>query len=494
MKNLPVIIGVTLCLGVFVLPLASAGGDERSADRLVVFTQPESAIGRVFARHTLARIESLAAALGTGTTVLDASAGAPADVAITPLLVFQNHLGRSIYQGRYTDLGKIAHFIRTSRAVPQRHAMNPVSDAAVWRVGRAVIAAHVKVTPLTGVVPGGFDQAAFVKRARAGVFAGLTRHHQEARTELRRSDRSFYMDFYPYLTGDGRLMVSLSLFSQFNCIEPVYTSRQTPVQGEWTSLAEVFSRAAAIMESEIADQVETSPLGDGFDPLPGSARVAAWIELGLALPEAPAGVAHRPAQDVAMPRDWVIESAGDGPGLQFRFLPPLDSYSGEVTGLEAALTLGERDGGATLERASGWFEIATHSITMADTSLDDDIHNQIIHVPRYPTSRFTLREFTDASRELTFGETSRVVARGTFELKGKSIPLTAQAQIEPIIDGHGRPKLHVSATTRINLKEDFELEGPLGPAPASDIIEIYIDIIMKQTTPAGQYAVPATGG
>lgn len=44
-------------------------------------------------------LRKIAEDMGVGVHVADARKGAPMDVAITPLIVYQNHRGRSIYQG-----------------------------------------------------------------------------------------------------------------------------------------------------------------------------------------------------------------------------------------------------------------------------------------------------------------------------------------------------------------------------------------------------------
>ena len=78
-----------------------------SADTLVVFTQPtsESAVAKQFAADTQPALAELAASMDIELQIVDvAQAGAPAEVGLTPLLVFQNHRGRSIYQGRSVAL------------------------------------------------------------------------------------------------------------------------------------------------------------------------------------------------------------------------------------------------------------------------------------------------------------------------------------------------------------------------------------------------------
>jgi len=82
------------------------------AEQLIVFVQPDvSEVEKTFREHRLPEIRKLAEAMGVSVHVLDARKGSPAEVGITPLIVYQNHRGRSIYQGRTTTPQRIRNFI-----------------------------------------------------------------------------------------------------------------------------------------------------------------------------------------------------------------------------------------------------------------------------------------------------------------------------------------------------------------------------------------------
>ena len=87
---------------------------------VIVFVQPgASAVDRTFQRDRLPEIRAIAEELGAALRVVDARRGAPAEVSLTPLIVYQNHRGRSIYQGRYSTAPRIRNLIRTARVAPQ---------------------------------------------------------------------------------------------------------------------------------------------------------------------------------------------------------------------------------------------------------------------------------------------------------------------------------------------------------------------------------------
>ncbi|MCG8459218.1 MAG: YceI family protein, partial [Holophagales bacterium] len=378
----------------------------------------------------------------------------------------QNARGRSYFQGRYVDTGKVAHFVRTSRAIPPSSGATAEQSQLVMHEGRSRVSAPVKVTTLAGDPPLGLEPEVFRARAERAIAEGLGRF--EAVTGPWQSgpaDRAFYLDFYPYLSADGTLYVATALFSQFNCIEPVYRGFDDPVSGPWAERAKVFTEAARRLEDEVLAQILSSEIGDGFDPLPATVPVVTWEDLGLPLPEPPPGVDPSVVATVELARRWRIAQPSEdhGPRLVFRFPSPLERYSGEVTQLDGELELAE---GGELVGAVGRMRAATGSVTMGEPSLDGAIHGKMIHVDRFPESTFVLEKIRPGAEPVAFGTLSRFVARGTFTLVGRSIPVEVRGQLEPIVAADGRPRLKVSAAFRIRLADPFGIAGPEGPSPA----------------------------
>ena len=475
---------VMLTAVVLVTLAASAGAETaESHEHLIIFTQPAtgSTISETFHSEHLPALRDVAEQLGVPVKVLDTTAGVPEPVGITPFLVHQSPRGRSFFQGRYTDPGKVAHFIRTSRAVPATSSASVKKDIAVWQNGRSRVYAPLKITPLAGSLPEGFDEPAFQRRAEDAIVDGFYHFAKIDELALGPGDRAFYMDFYPYRSEDGRLFVSLGLFSQFNCIEPVFTAFDEPVSGSWEALDEVFARAAQALEDEVAKQIAGSAIGDGFDPIPSSVATVSWDVLGLKLPERTASENDATLGSVAdLPRRWKIAPSEDGaPRLIFRFPSPLERYSGEVAELSGRLELAE-DG--RLQGAEGWIQAQTGSVTMGEPSLDKAIHQKMIHVAKFPASRFDLKKVLPETEELAFGRAARLQASGVFQMMGLDLPITVRGDVEPVIGAHGRPQLHVRAAFEVRLSTPFGISGPDGPEPARDTLEFYLDFLMEADT------------
>ena len=162
------------------------------------------------------------------------------------------------------------------------------------------MSAPIKITPLTGTIPGRHDEKAFHERARRAILSGFKRFRLERRVAAGPSDPSFYMDFHPYRDPAGKLLVSTAVYSGFNCVEPVYRGFDEPVAGDFAQMDDVFARAAKMLEDQVAQLSVSSQAGDAFDPVAGDTPAKSWEELGLALPPAP--VVERRATSAALAR------------------------------------------------------------------------------------------------------------------------------------------------------------------------------------------------
>ena len=450
-----------------------------TAAQLVVFQQGGSLAGDDFASKALPRLRALAAARGIALELRDARAGAPDEVHATPLLVYQDALGRSIFRGRYTDLDRIAQFLRTVRAGPLANADTSHENMAVWRRGRTVVIAPIKITALTGVMPKPYDERAFAERARRAILSGLRRFRFERRVVTSPSDRAFYMDFHPYRDAAGSLYVSTAIYSGFNCVEPAFVAFDEPVKGAWASPDEVFARAGKMLEDRVAQLAVSSEAGDAFDPVPDDTPSLTWAALGLTLPAAlPAAAAKAAAAPFSLPRRFVVADAaiGDPPRLQFRFAPPLDSYNGEVGKLTGTIVLGD---GSRLRGASGTLDAATASVTMGSKALDAELRKAMLRADSFPNARFVLDPVEAEGGALAPGVPAPFTATGHLEMLGVKVPVSVNAQAEAGLDENGTSRLDVRATFRLRIGAAFGLKGPDGPAPANDTLEFDARFALK---------------
>lgn len=463
-----------------------------TAAHLVVFQQDGSLASRDFATKALPRLRELAAARGITLDLRDARAGVPDEVHATPLLVYQDASGRSIFSGRYTDLDRISQFLRTVRAGPLANAETAHENMAAWRRGRTVVIAPIKITPLSGVLPARYDERAFAERARRAILSGFRRFRAERRVVTFPSDRAFYMDFHPYRDAAGRLYVSTAIYSGFNCVAPVFRGFDDPIAGAWASPDEVFARAGKLLEDRVAQLSVSSEAGDAFEPVANDAPSTTWAALGLALPPAPkAAAAPAAAFALALPRRFVVADAAadDPPRLQFRFAAPLDTYYGEVGSLKGAIVLGD---GSRLRGATGTLDAATASVTMGSKALDAELRTGMLRTDAFPKARFVLDPVDAADLALAPGVPAPFTATGRLEMLGVSVAVSVNAEAEAGSDEDGTPRLDVRATFRLRIGAAFGLKGPDGPAPANDTLEFDARFALKPEAAAGAVSPTAS--
>jgi hypothetical protein len=474
-------------------PPASAQPDA-AAGSLIVFRQHDpSPLGEAFAQQTLPQIEALAKELGVGLIDrrISRQGSAPEGVEITPLIVFQNHRGRSIYQGRYTTLDRVRNFVRTSRFVPQGDEPLVREDLPVWSVdgeGGPLIGTPIKITAYA-TAGGGYLRTSgdLDRRIRQAMDAAEPRFTYREQVELGRSDRLFYVDFYPFVDAknqvgpDDTLYLSVAVFSQFHCHEPIWTLPGLDLSGPWADAPAVFAEGFRRAADEIARQLDESELGDGFNPVPRTVERVSWERAGLALPPAPEGASAEQLAGVELGRDWRVDEAmqADRPAVQFTFPAPLDMYAGEAGDVSGHLTLGD---GLSIQGMRGRFLADPGSVTMGEPDLDAAIHATMLEVAAYPESYFVIERIESEFAEPAFGQVAAAVMHGGFTMKGQTIPLTVPISLEAYLGRDGRPRLSIDGRWELRLLEPFGIDGPPGEAPANDTLIFTCHLVLE---PAG---------
>jgi polyisoprenoid-binding protein YceI len=448
------------------------------AEQLIVFVQPDvSPVAKSFRQRRLPQIRKLAQTLGVDLYEVDARKGSPSTVGITPLIVYQNHRGRSIYQGRTTTPERIRNFIRTSRFVPQGKEPNRRENIPVWQEGRTRVWAPLKVAAVTGSPPKDYNNDIFVAKALENIKKGFKNFRIQKTANLERADRGFYMDFNPWLSGDGTLYLSLVLFSQFDCKTPVF---QKKMIGPWQDYRNLFQQAAGVMEDTVARIIRDPESGDSFDPVGKSTPQTSWKNIGFPLPQAPKETTAASKVSAEIPHNWILAKSDpdDPPMIQFRFPAPLDNYAGEVKFAKGEFSLAKD---LKIDSARGFIEIDTRTaITMGDPVLDEAIRgSMLLDTKNFPAAGFVVENISGDGPPLAYGRLSPAAVTGIFTLKGKKIPLSSKMEFEPVLGEDGKPRLLIRGAFKIDLRV-FNIEGADGPAPARHILLFDLNFILKE--------------
>ena len=435
-------------------------------EQIIIFVQKSDAEqDRFFRENSIPKIKKLAGEMNIPVSVLGLEKGVPQEVKITPLIVYQNYRGRSFYQGRSNTYDRIRNFIRTSRYVPQGKEPLVRDRIPIWEIGRARVWSPLKVTSVTGHKPDNYNDEEFKNEALQAIYSGFHYYQEMESVSLGRADRGFYMDFYSWLSENRTLHLSLAVFSQFHCKNPVFHTLDNPLTGPWKNRKEMFQKAAGLLEGVVLKCIRDAYKGDGFIPVGEDVKAVSWEALGFPLPPEPKRETVK-SIDAKIPNRWVLKKPESDkiPMVQFRFPAPLDNYSGEATKGSGEFILPEN---LNPSGAKGFVVIDTRSVTMGQRDLDKVIQSSLIlNTKEYPVSKFVIEKGSGENQTLQYGKQTPVVYQGTFTLKGKTVPLTATMEIEPVLSNKGEPLLIIRGGFEINLN-DFMIDGPDGPAPAN---------------------------
>ncbi|MEM7261480.1 MAG: YceI family protein [Planctomycetota bacterium] len=449
--------------------IQDAGPGSNASDRaqlIIVLRETGSEVDRTFREREVPWLTKTAEEFDLALVTLDAATGAPAVITTTPQILYQDHRGRSIYQGRWSNHDRIVNFLRTASVVPGSFDPLTRENVFVERDGRAKVVLATKVTALTGSSTEDEEFRSVTDRA---IARGLKGYSRSERIDLERSDRTFYLDFYPHRDGDT-LYVSGAVFSQFDCHEPIVTHFETPESGVWSEREAVIERMAQRLADDVQAQIAAVTTGDGFDSLPTAVAVKPWEALSLPLPLAPKSAASVATGTVTLPTMWSLAAPDPKapPQLLFKFAPPLDHYAGEVREVTSTLRFGDKHRYDTL---NGSVEARAKSVTMGDPDLDDSLYDSsTLDTETHPEATFVIDRVRSPDEALEFGVAHAVELDGQFTMRGKSIPLTARATFEPSISPDGTPELRADGSFQIRLRDTFGIDGPDGPSPANDTL------------------------
>jgi hypothetical protein len=438
-----------------------------NVEQIIVFTQPSD---KVFIEKTYPQLRAYC--LERSITILERqiTEGVPADITTTPAVIFQNPKGRSIYSGRYVSFSTVVNFIRNCRFFPAEISGDDCkTDVLYLKNGRSTLISPLKITDVSGNLEKSFDQTAFKAAARAAILRGcLAEQNAAKKFQLTtqpicktKTDRAFYMDFHPYHNTDGTYFLTVELFSQYSCIEPIFTNKGNAFLG--TDIMPLFEKAVKTLETEVFKALNSSAIGDAVNFISEKTEVKTWNALNLSLPKASEKVVIPTVNtNIEMPKNWNYAGALDKetPVLQFRFVPPLNRYVGEVKKMKGALKMSDNQ---TI--TSGYFEATMNSLTMGDEDFDHKVLTKYIKAQDYPDARFSFKNIV-LPKKLKIGEVLEMPIKGQFTFMKKGKELTVNAKFTPVLDDNGKPQMDISVQFGLNITDGYGIQGPDGPEDA----------------------------
>ena len=436
--------------------LYQSGGwiaQQRKGESLVLFTQPGD---EALSAKLRLKLKDYARKNQVNYMELDARQGVPGCITATPALLFQSPQGRTLFGGKVTEWSAVQNFIRAASSRPVPPAAAASGPILVRGEGRQTVGFPLKWTAWQGGTPASDWQAAFLRVLEKRLGAKFEREAGFFPT-----DRRFYLDVHPYVQGDSAFL-SLAVFSQFDCIHPVFDNFGKPVAGTLAEKAALLETAAELVAGVARERLAEVQFGDALFALPENTPVVEFENLGLRIPEKEKALA-RPqpaARPASFSGQWGrLRALREGqPLLQFNFPSPLERYAGEVRSLNGQLAYA---GG----QLSGTFTAELKSMTMGMAELDAKVLKQYLKVRRYATATFS---FEEQAINLQWDLENEAQIAGNLQFLGENVPLVVGARLLPhSADG----SIEVQVRFELNIARPFGLPGPDGPTGARERLQ-----------------------
>lgn len=444
--------------------------DSPKLEKLIVFLQKEQ--DQAFVQKNLPELKRYCQSNQIELLLKEATDGLPREISSTPAIVFQTDNKRLVYAGRYQEFSSIENFIRTARF--RSPSQTDFCKQGVWvkQEGRTQIMAVAKITTLSGDLPLGYEEERFAKQAQTSISKGLTQYASKKEACISQTDRVFYMDFHPYRSSNDQLFLSLELYSQFSCIEPVFVANGlSTAANDWESL---FAEASQKLATQIEQTLAKSTIGDALSSVAAETPKLSWEALGLAFPAGVKNTNKEAVRPMQLAGAWTYSGVPDRriPALSFHFQAPLERYAGEVSQLEGKLRFDEAN-----RLLAGKFEVEVSSLSMGMADLDAKVLKKYLKAKKFPKASFS---FDLSKAPLRLNDPSQMTAiPGQFSLMDETIDLSMQAQFQMMSDDAGQPQLWANGQFRLNITEDFGIEGPDGPSPSRETMIFYFSLLLN---------------
>lgn len=246
---------------------------------LIVFIQDGRSISQDFKRNALPAIKKMARQNDLKVKILDASEGAPIEVAYTPAIFYKQNGNNTLFQGRYSDMEALENFVKSAGDTQPSAKNGQSTPTLTWEVGRATMKTTMKIFPLAGTPPKAkkFDVKAFEKESMMALLQGMEYFRPNGTGAQKLTAKSYHMEFYPTVNRkEGVLLVQMKLYSAFDTA-PIFET-VIPSGSGWQEWEMAFTKAGNRLEKALIAQISNWDNGDGFDKLNASTPVHSWTE------------------------------------------------------------------------------------------------------------------------------------------------------------------------------------------------------------------------
>jgi len=384
----------------------------------------------------------------------------PQLVTATPAIIFSNEKGWSIYGGQINQYRSINSFIKQSISRPIIPRSIPLeTPILVHSKGRQKIGLKIKLTTWNE------PQISENWKPKLEELIRKEWNASESKSAFYPTDRKFYLDIHPYKKRDS-VYLSMAIFSQFDCINPIFNNFANPLVGIYAQSDNLISKVVALALRKIEELSNDRSLGIGLSPVPLASKSKPY---SMETKVEPTSTISTGKIEEELVGTWnKINTVSDQePMIQFNFPQPLERYSGNINKMSGNLEISN-------ENISGKFIANLKSLVMGSKSLNKKVFKDYLKISKFSEASF---KFENAKTDLIWNQQSSAEIIGVFEMLGKEIPLITKCQFTP---NEAKELINITVEFRVNIKEVFELPGPDGPKEASENIDFFMQFKLSK--------------
>ena len=431
-------------------------------EKLIIFSDHSNHPVTSSFKNQLPEIKQLATRLNIDVVEVDASKGLPEEVGALPAIYYYNGNKRSYFKGRYNATNRLGNFIQNARRFSFENKPQQLSTVMVQESSHFTKITRLKVTPVSYEDPN--TKQTDISKTLMSTIAKCADYSFHETFKATKQAKIHYFDLHPYQSKDGTYYINVAIYSQHNCVVPVFKST-TPFSGK--SIKKLGKQIGIWYANKSKELYNNTTDADGL-LIPTHDTTTSWEKLGFPLTKSGTiDMALYPLEEGT----YYFHPLPNDKAVAFTFAPPLNNYNGSVNQVYGQMTYQEK----TLE---GTFGVVLTTTSMGDELLDESVTMHQLQANYFPTAQFQFKHKGELSTSSPF------TVNGILVLMDKEYQQQATVTFEKQKDG----STLVKASLLLDINPFPSLEKPDGKAPLNHTVHINVISVLKDTK--NTYSIP----
>lgn len=443
----------------FSISLAAFAGD----NKLIIFISNDDGQVSTDFQVELPKIREMASSMNLDVVLIDAKTGAPDEVGALPAMYLYDGTQALYYKGQYDATDRLKAFLQNANRFNFEVKNQRLESVMVSESERFTKITRLKVTDVKYEGGEGDEN---IEEPLKNALAQTAHFAFHDKYVVNKQSKIHYLDLYPFKAKNGVYYINTAVYSQHNCVEPLFKSA-TPFTGkDIVQLGQEIGAWFAKYELELYQNTQN---GDGLEVIKNM-PVKSWSTLGFPL-KAEVDITKFPSVSFPQGTKYFQPVRNERP-VVFTFSPPLSNYNGSASTVYGALVYRDK-------LLTGEFGVVLQSITMGDELLDESVKGHQLQTPKFPIATFKF----DEEIEIKSGESFPV--NGELAFMGMKKKQTAKVTM---IKSQDSEDWMLDASLTLDISPFPSLERPDGQAPLNHTV--YISVISALKDAPAKVVIP----